>query len=144
MGTSESGGIICEENCKIMAEIDLEKEVFIATELLTQIEEESQVIVHCHMDCTEYADAARIWPSTFIIDNQNGIECQLVHAEGITMYPNWTHIAQGSSLHFTLFFKGLPKSCKSFDLIEIIPQPGGFECRNIPRNNSDVYHVIFG
>lgn len=127
-----------------MAEVELEKEVFIATELLTQIEEESQIIIHCHMDCTDFADAARIWPTTFIIDKQTGFESQLVHAEGITMYPNWTNIPQGSSLHFTLFFKGLPKSCKSFDLVEIIPQPGGFECRNIPRNNSDVYHVIFG
>ncbi|MBS7332562.1 hypothetical protein [Faecalibacter bovis] len=127
-----------------MPEIELEREVFIATELLTQIEEESQVIVHCHMDCTEFADAARIWPSTYIIDNATGIRYQLVHSEGITMAPNWTYIPEGSSLHFTLFFKGLPKSCKSFDLVEIISQPGGFECRNIPRNNNDVYHVIFG
>ncbi|HEY4540729.1 MAG TPA: hypothetical protein VIG94_12080 [Faecalibacter sp.] len=127
-----------------MAEVELEKEIFIATELLTNIEEESQVIVHCHMDCTEFADAARIWKSTYIIDNSTGIRYPLIHAEGITMYPHWTHIPQGSSLNFTLFFKGLPKSCKSFDLIEVIPQPGGFECRNIPRNHSDVYHVLFG
>lgn len=127
-----------------MAEVELEKEIFIATELLTNIEEESQVIVHCHMDCTEFADAARIWKSTYIIDNATGCRYPLAHVEGITMYPNWTHIPEGSSLNFTLFFKGLPKSCKSFDLIEVIPQPGGFECRNIPRNNSDVYHVLFG
>ena len=127
-----------------MPEVDLDKKVFIANELLAKVEEESQVIIHCHMDCTEYADAARIWPSTFIIDNQNGVECQLIYAEGITMYPQWTQIPLGSSLHFTLYFKGLPKSCKSFDFVEIIPQPGGFECRNIPRNASDVYHVMFG
>lgn len=126
-----------------MAEIELEKDVFIATELLTAIEEESQVIVHCHMDCTEYADAARIWPSTYIIDNLTGIRYPLVHVEGVSMYPNWTYINEGSSLQFTLIFKGLPKSCTSFDLVEIIPQPGGFECRNIPRNNSDVYYISF-
>jgi len=127
-----------------MPDIEIDKKVFIASELLTDIEEESQVIVHCHMECNEFADAARIWPSTYIIDTSTGIEYRLVHAEGITMYPNWTHVSEGSSLHFTLFFKGLPKSCKVFDLVEVIPQPGGFECRNIPRNTSDVYHIMFG
>ena len=127
-----------------MPKVDVKKEVFIATELLTEIQEESQIIVHCHMDCTEFADAARIWPSTYIIDKNSGVRNQLVHAENITMYPNWTHIEEGETLSFTLFFKGLPKSCKSFDLVEVIPQPGGFECRDIPRNNTDVYHILFG
>jgi hypothetical protein len=30
-----------------------------------------------------------------------------------------------------------------FDLIENIPQEGGFEVRNIVRNNNDVYVVEF-
>lgn len=127
-----------------MNETELDNKIFIVKELLTNIQEESQVIVHCHMDCTEFADAARIWKSTYIIDTATGIRYPLLHAEGITMYPNWTHVPEGASLNFTLFFKGLPKSCKSFDLIEVIPQPGGFECRDIPRNNSDVYHILFG
>lgn len=127
-----------------MNETELDNKIFIAKELLTNIQEESKVIVHCHMDCTEFADAARIWKSTYIIDTATGIRYPLLHAEGITMYPNWTHVPEGASLNFTLFFKGLPKSCKSFDLIEVIPQPGGFECRDIPRNNSDVYHILFG
>lgn len=127
-----------------MPKIDVSKKIYIASELLTQLQEESQVIVHCHMDCTDFADAARIWPSTYLIDNKTGIQYPLVHTEGITMYPNWTHIDEGSSLDFTLIFKGLPKSCTSFDLIEIIPQPGGFECHKIPRNKSDIYHIMFG
>ena len=121
----------------------LEEKIFIDAELLTNIEEESQVIVHCQMDADEYANAARIWPSTFIIDNQSGKRCRLVFSDGITMYPNWTYIKEGSSLSFTLIFNGLPKSCKSFDLVEIIPQAGGFEYRKIARNKSDVYHVNF-
>ena len=95
------------------------------------------------MNADEYANAARIWPSTFIIDNQSGKRCQLVFADGITMYPNWTYIEEKSSLNFTLIFNGLPKSCRSFDLVEIIPQAGGFEYRKINRNKSDVYHVEF-
>lgn len=121
----------------------LEEKIFIDSELLTNIEEESQVIIHCCMTADEYANAARIWSSTFIIDNQSGKRCQLVFADGITMYPNWTYIEEGSSLNFTLIFNGLPKSCKSFDLVEIIPQAGGFEYRKINRNKSDVYHVEF-
>lgn len=126
-----------------MAEIKLESEVIISPELLTEIEEESQVVIHCHMDCTEFADAARIWPTTYIIDNETKIKYQLVYVEGVTMYPDWTYIDEGDSLHFVLFFRGLPKSCKSFDLIEIIQQPGAFECKNIPRNSTDIYYVIF-
>ena len=121
----------------------LEEKIFIDSDLLTNIEEESQVIIHCSMTADEYANAARIWSSTFIIDNQSGKRCQLVFADGITMYPNWTYIEEGSSLNFTLIFNGLPKSCQSFDLVEIIPQAGGFEYRKINRNKSDVYHVEF-
>ncbi|GGF05552.1 hypothetical protein SAMN05443634_11297 [Chishuiella changwenlii] len=121
----------------------LEEKIFIDAELLTNIEEESQVIIHCRMNADEYANAARIWPSTFLIDNTTGKRCQLVFADGITMYPNWTYIEENSSLDFTLIFNGLPKSCKSFDLVELIPQAGGFEYRKIPRNKTDVYHVDF-
>ena len=47
--------------------------------------------------------------------------------------------------HGTLYphFSGLPRSCTSFDLIERIPEPGGFEVRNIGRNKTDVYEVEF-
>ena len=53
----------------------LEEKIFIDSELLTNIEEESQVIIHCCMTADEYANAARIWSSTFIIDNQSGKRC---------------------------------------------------------------------
>lgn len=126
-----------------MAEVDLQNKIHIAPELWTEIEEEAQVVVHCRMESTAYADAARIWPTTYIIDNATGRQYQLKHVIGITMYPNWTYIEEGSTLDFILFFGGLPKSCTSFDLKEIIPQPGGFECRRIPRNKTDVYYINF-
>ena len=62
-------------------------------------------------------------------------------ADGISFAPHWTVIPFNRPLEFTLIFKGLPKQCTSFDLVELIPEEGGFEVRNIKRNNSDVYHV---
>ncbi|WP_313376646.1 hypothetical protein [Chishuiella sp.] len=124
-----------------MTQTIVEEKIFIQNELLHEIEEEKQVIIHCQMIADEYSNAARIWPSTYIIDNQSGQRNQLLFADGITMYPTWTYIKEYSSLNFTLIFGGLPKSCKSFDLVEIIPQAGGFEYRKIPRNKTDVYHI---
>lgn len=124
-----------------MTQTIVEEKIFIEHELLHEIEEEKQVIIHCHMVADEYSNAARIWPSTYIIDNQSGQRNQLLFADGITMFPTWTYIKEYSSLNFTLIFGGLPKSCKSFDLVEIIPQAGGFEYRKIPRNKTDVYHI---
>lgn len=42
---------------------------------------------------------------------------------------------------FTLVFSGLPKDCKMFDLIEVIPEEGGFHVKEIRRNESDIYRV---
>lgn len=120
------------------------KEVFIdpilKRELLEKNEEEKQVIVHF----TLYGgsgDAARIWKSTYLIDVETQVRYPLLWAEGISFAPKWTLISPERPLEFTLIFKGLPKSCKVFDLLEIIPEQGGFELRNIRRNNSDVYYV---
>jgi hypothetical protein len=40
-----------------------------------------------------------------------------------------------------LIFAGLSKAVKVFDLVEEIPQPGGFVIKNIRRNETDVYHI---
>jgi hypothetical protein len=56
------------------------------------------------------------------------------------MYPHWTHVANGSHT-FTLFFEALPGSCTVFDLMEVIPQEGGFLVQGIVRNETDVYRV---
>ncbi len=123
--------------------MDLLTKPHISPELLELVDEEKQVIIHCHMTATDEEDAARIWPSTYIISNQNGYHYPLVHAEGIRMYPRWTPVKLGETLNFTLIFKGLPKDCLSFDFVEIIPEPGGFSYGKIPRNESDVYHLNF-
>ena len=58
------------------------------------------------------------------------------------MAPYWTWFTpEDGFLHFTLLFEGLSKSCKLFQLVEDIAEPGGFFLNNIPRNKTDVYEV---
>lgn len=118
----------------------------IAPELLEQIstesEQEKQVIVHCMFPASPVAgNLIRIWKSTVLYDNASGHRSMLVHAENISYYPLWTEVPAGRDYWFTLVFTGLPKSCLSFDLIEVIPQEGGFHIKDIRRNGIDVYRV---
>lgn len=107
------------------------------TEVKTLESEERQTIVHCTCG-DDYA--YRIWPSTFLIEQGTGRKAKLLTAFNISFAPQWT-LNDGRG--FTLIFEGLSKSCTSFDLVEEIPQDGGFEARNIPRNKMDVYQVSF-
>ncbi len=102
---------------------------------------ERQTIVHCKY-FGQIGDGVRIWKTTFLIEKPSGTKRKLIHAENITMYPHWTVIEKSGSYAFTLFFEGLSKSCISFDLIEEIPQEGGFKVNNISINESDVYNVV--
>ena len=122
-----------------------EKKVRHGVKIKTQdeAEEESQVVVHCTFVSGEYEQAIRVWKSTYLLDRGSEHRSELVSAFNVSMYPAWTRVKGGHSLQFTLIFTGLPKSCKAFDLIEIIPQPGGFVERNIPRNEKDVYRIQF-
>ena len=109
--------------------------------LLNQVKEESQVIVHCTYTGTMLGDSIRIWKSTFLYAKDSTHKSKLVHHENITLFPVWTRLEVGRKITFTLIFSGLPKHCNHFDFIEKIPEPGGFEVRNIQRNNSDVYLI---
>lgn len=110
-------------------------------ELLLLRNEEQQVIIHCSIYAMDAGDAARIWKSTYLIDKETGKTYKLLFADGISFAPQWTLIPFNKPLEFTLIFKGLPKSCKLFDLVEIIPEEGGFEVLNVNRNSTDVYYV---
>ena len=120
-------------------------EIEISEETLIELDEfsfeEGQVTVHCSIAGDELGILARIWPTTFLVDKSSGYRSQLVHKEGITFYPNWTPVPANSALKFSLIFSPLPKTCIQFDLLEDIPQSGGFLVSNIQRNNSDVYNV---
>ena len=93
------------------------------------VEEERQVIVHCKYDAGNDGDGIRIWKSTFLYARDSNHKSSLIHTLKISIYPSWTFIEPGKSFYFTLIFSGLPSSCKSFDLIENIPEPGEFFCR---------------
>jgi hypothetical protein len=118
---------------------------FIDTDVLFAVHPEwlhdSYVYVHAHMSETNQEMLVRIWKSTFLIDKDSGNKSALVHAENITFAPVWTIVPQNLSYTFLLIFHALPKSCTVFDLVEQIPQPGGFFIPDIARNKTDVYHL---
>lgn len=99
---------------------------------------ERQTIVHCK-HFLNAGDGIRIWKTTYLVEKPSGNKRKLMHAENITMYPTWTVVDKSGNYNFTLYFEGLGKGCTSFDLVEIIPQPGGFIVSDIARNKADVY-----
>lgn len=104
-------------------------------------EVEKQVIVHCFLEPSPFGSAVRIWNSTWLRDKDSSHKSKLLSWHKITAYPIWTAVKAGKGARFTLIFSALPKSCKSFDLFEDIPQGGGFYTVLISRNKSDVYSV---
>jgi len=117
----------------------------VGTEVLSSIApeflEDSFVYVHCYFENTSRDMLIRVWRTTYLVDRFSGSKSELVHTENISLAPMWTLIPDNATYNFLLVFSALPKSCKQFDLIEEIPQPGGFWVQNIPRNERDVYHV---
>lgn len=109
-------------------------------DLAAEVEEHGQITVHCHF-AAGLADAIRIWPSTFLICRLTGHRSQLLFAEGIPLAPEWLPVPAGREICFTLLFAGLPRECVLFDLVEEIPEPGGFSANGILRNGMDVYRV---
>jgi hypothetical protein len=120
---------------------DVKPEVGVMTETQTDVQQESHVYVHCYFNNTFQDMLIRIWRSTFLVDNATGTRSPLVHVENISYAPQWTLIPDRKLFHFLLIFEALPKNCVSFNLIEDIPQPGGFRVENISRNKTDVYHI---
>ena len=114
-------------------------EVFTRIDALTL--EDSFVYVHCYFRNKWENMLIRIWKTTYLVDGLSGTRSKLLHAENISIAPVWTRIPDGQQYSFLLIFSGLPKSCKQFDLVEEIPEPGGFFIQNISRNEKDVYHI---
>jgi len=109
-------------------------------ELLALIQEEAMVVVHCSYKA-DIEIGIRIWSSTVLIDQQSGDRSRMLHAFNVTVAPMWMLVEAGTTARFTLIFSSLPKTCEFFTLYEDIPEPNGFEIKNIRRNKSDVYHV---
>ena len=122
---------------KVKPQVDVETLTAISPSTL----EDSFVYVHCHYQNSGQDMLIRIWNTTYLLDKASASRSKLLHAENISFAPTWTQIPNRGTYSFLLVFEGLPKGCKIFDLIEEIPQPGGFEVRNISRNEKDVYHI---
>lgn len=128
-----------------MTEIQTEEKIEIASELLEQLEHqfEKQVIVHGIIHSQTEGQNIRLWPTIYLLPKETSGKCKLIQSFNILLYPQWQVVGRGKTHRFTLIFEGLPFVCKSFDLVEIIPEPGGFEAQNINRNKEDVYTVVF-
>jgi hypothetical protein len=109
--------------------------------LLPKTEQESQVIVHVKFTADFPGSKIRIWKSTFLHDRDSSHRSELLHTDNIPLFPKWKEIMAGEKVVFTLIFSALPKDCLCFDLIETIPEPGGFVIKNIQRNETDVYRI---
>jgi hypothetical protein len=113
----------------------------VSTETEVDVLNESHVYVHCYFNNTVKDMLIRIWKTTYLVDRGSGTRSKLVHAENISYAPEWTLVPDKKEFRFLLIFDALPRACSSFDLIEDIPQAGGFHIEGIVRNKSDVYHV---
>ncbi len=114
----------------------------ILRKLQTEMVEEKQVILHCCYKSEFFLEEKiRIWSSTYLIDRHSDHISKLIHFGNISLSPNWTDVPYGKEYWFTLVFTGLPKDCKVFDFIEMIPQNNGFFEEGIVRNGSDVYKI---
>ena len=109
-------------------------------ELLTHVDERGQVTVRCRFDSADF-NLIRIWRSTYLVCYDTGHRSELLHADGISIAPQWMPVLPGAAAMFTLVFAPLPKECSAFDLIEDIPQAGGFHVAGIGRNRRDMYEV---
>ncbi len=126
-----------EPPVKAKPDIDLE-ELF---EVHPEFQTDSHIYVHCHFKSGLDEVLIRIWMTTFLVDQNSSARSKLVHIENITYAPHWTLVPTNYHYSFLLIFESLPKSCAVFDLIEDIPQPGGFVINDISRNKKDVYHI---
>ena len=110
--------------------------------LLSEIQQDRErcTIVWCMCVNLTNADMRmRVWPETCLVQ-ENGIRKKLIQAYGISLYPDWQIIKPGA-IGFTLVFEGLDKDCLKFDLVEDIPESGGFNVTGVERNERDVYFV---
>jgi hypothetical protein len=122
-------------NHRMSADIELLEKV--KTDVKIDAEEAGIVVVHCVFPGD---GRIRIWPSTYLFDRSSSHYSKLLHVENICLAPQWMDVVDKQYV-FTLYFEALPKSCKVFDLREVIDEWGAFEAFGIIRNATDVYRV---
>jgi hypothetical protein len=115
---------------------------FISQELreLVNQDEDRVTIVHCRY-FAETPSYARVWPTTYLVENDGRIR-ELLHAENIATYPAYQlYDVSRDYIYFTLIFERLSDECTSFHIEEIIPDTNGFISDEVARNKTGVYQV---
>lgn len=120
-------------------EINIDKTTI--QQLCNDVSEESQVIVHCCYTELCKKEGIAVEKSTFLYARNSSQKSKMIFCENIPLIPASRGVDLGETINFTLIFKGLPKHCEEFDLIEKTSNRGAFIVRNIIRNNSDVYLI---
>lgn len=111
-----------------------------AEAVATSVQPLEPIVVHIRVP-PYTAELIRVWQSTFLLDRDSNHASALVAFEKVSLYPHWTVLDYTRPYFFTLVFEGLPKSVRSFDLAEVIPEPNGFRIEGIARRPGDVYEV---
>jgi hypothetical protein len=114
----------------------------ITPEVIARInkDEDRVTIVHCRY-YTAIPVMARVWPTTYLIENSGRIR-ELLHAINIRVSPKYQiYEIYAGYIYFTLIFEGLSDDCTSFHIEEIIPETNGFISDETPRNKQDVYQI---
>jgi hypothetical protein len=108
-------------------------------QLLLDAGMEAQVILHCSFN----SPGERIWltANTFLIDNATRKKSNLVYAQSIKNFPNWTYANSGITTRFTMVFTALPKGCRTFDVSGEVRSIGSFYLSGIQRTKTDVYDL---
>lgn len=129
---------------KIIEPVIKNPKIEIDNALLEEIKHqtEKQVIVHCYFYPQSFFSRYRVSKNTYL--KSGSYISQLVECYNISYSPTWTPvIGTGKKIFFTLIFQGLPKDCKSFNLIEDISVGNGFY-GSFNRCDSDVYTLEVG
>ena len=91
--------------------IEIDPEII--QQIAEQVHEQGQVVVHCILDAVEDL-LIRIWPTTVLYDQHSDHVSDLVHAENISIYPQWQQARVGKN-HFTLIPNSLfPRNVGAF------------------------------
>jgi hypothetical protein len=113
----------------------------ITEKAVQDLDTEKQVIIHCEFVNGFESQIIRVWQTIYLRDINSKHESKLLNAFNTPLHPTWLQLEPLTIFNFTLVFSGLPKSCKMFDLVEKIPQAGGFFVGKIKRTKSDVYTI---
>jgi hypothetical protein len=114
------------------------------THLQDQFPEDGQTLIHCSYVSKEmYVNGGwvNIYPTTYL-QSDTGSMISMLDAQSIPLAPEKYYFTRcGQLKQFTLLFPKTPADWQTFDLIEKTNTGNGFVVKQIPVNDSGIYHV---